>query len=57
MYDVVIIGAGVSGAAAARELGRFLLETAGAAAPETLQAVCYETPGPALPWRNTFLKS
>ena len=33
----------------ARELGRFLLETAGAAQPEALQAVCYQADGPVLP--------
>ena len=37
-------------AEAARKLGRFLLETAGAKTPEALQAVCYETgEGPAFP--------
>ena len=37
-------------AEAARALGRFLLETAGAKTPEALQAVCYETgEGPAFP--------
>lgn len=37
-------------AEAARGLGRFLLETAGAKTPEALQAVCYETgEGPAFP--------
>ena len=37
-------------AEAARKLGRFLLETAGANTPEAQQAVCYETgEGPAFP--------
>ncbi len=36
-------------AAAARELARFLLDTAGAAQPEQLRAVCYEGSSPALP--------
>jgi len=36
-------------AAAARELARFLLETAGAAQAETLRAVCYAEGGPLLP--------
>ena len=36
-------------AAAARELGTFLRETAGAAEPERLRAVCYEGDSPFLP--------
>ena len=36
-------------AAAARELAAFLLESAGAAEPERLRAVCYEQGGPGLP--------
>ena len=36
-------------AAAARELGKFLLERAGAAEPERLRGVCYEQASPFLP--------